>query len=97
MRAKRKIRDAGIPYSVPPTEHLPERLDAVVAHRQGDLTATVQAGARLVEVNRILGRHRQWLPLDPAYPDRATIGGIVATNDAGPRRHQHGAPRTDSE
>ncbi len=69
------------------------RLDAVVAHRQGDLTATVQAGARLVEVNRILGRHRQWLPLDPACPDRATIGGIVATNDAGPRRHQHGAPR----
>ncbi len=69
------------------------RLDAVVAHRPGDLTATVQAGARLVEVNRILGRHRQWLPLDPACPDRATIGGIVATNDAGPRRHQHGAPR----
>ena len=25
--------------------------------------------------------------------DRATIGGIVATNDSGPRRHRYGTPR----
>jgi glycolate oxidase FAD binding subunit len=69
------------------------RLDAVVAHRHGDLTATVQAGASLGRVNELLRRHGQWLPLDPAHAERATIGGIVATNDAGPRRHRHGAPR----
>src|SRR5262249_6156309 len=40
-----------------------------------------------------LGQHRQWIPLDPPWPDRATIGGIVATNDSGPRRHRYGAPR----
>ena len=68
-------------------------LDAVVEHRDGDLTATVQAGATLGRVNEVLGVHGQWLPLDPARPDRATIGGIVATNDSGPRRHWHGAPR----
>ncbi|PYR12943.1 MAG: FAD-binding oxidoreductase, partial [Acidobacteria bacterium] len=58
------------------------RLDAVVAHRYGDLTATVQAGATLAAVNRELARHGQWIPLDPPSADRATIGGIVATNDA---------------
>ena len=66
---------------------------AVVAHRHGDLTATVQAGATLAETNAVLSRHRQWLPLDPPWADRATIGGIVASNDSGPRRQRHGAPR----
>src|SRR5947209_20238781 len=57
------------------------RLDRVVSHRHGDLTATVEAGAILDQVNRTLGQHGQWLPLDPPWSDRATIGGIVAAND----------------
>jgi glycolate oxidase FAD binding subunit len=69
------------------------KLNAVVAHRHGDLTATIQAGATLGEVNRLLSQHRQWLPLDPPSAERATIGGLVATNDSGPRRHRYGTPR----
>jgi glycolate dehydrogenase FAD-binding subunit len=68
-------------------------MNAVVDHRYGDLTATVQAGASLAAVNRELARHGQWIPLDPPSAAHATIGGIVATNDSGPRRHRFGAPR----
>ena len=68
-------------------------LAAVIEHRHGDLTATVQAGARLSAVNATLAQHGQWLPLDPPSSARATIGGVIATNDSGPRRHRHGAPR----
>jgi glycolate oxidase FAD binding subunit len=69
------------------------KLNGIVAHRHGDLTATIQAGTTLADVNRALGERRQWIPLDPPWSDRATIGGIVATNDSGPRRHRYGAPR----
>jgi glycolate oxidase FAD binding subunit len=64
----------------------------MVAHRHGDLTATIQAGASLLDVNRALARHGQWLPIDTAF-DRATIGGVIATNDAGALRHRFGTPR----
>ena len=69
------------------------RMHAVVAHRHGDLTATVEAGATLASVNASLGAKGQWIPWDPPWSSRATIGGIVATNDSGPRRHLSGAPR----
>ena len=52
----------------------------------------MQAGARLADVNRQLAREGQWLPVETAFDD-ATIGGIVATNDAGPLRHRYGTPR----
>ena len=68
-------------------------LNRVIAHRHGDLTATVEAGVTLASLNSALASHGQWLPWDPPWANSATIGGIVATNDSGPRRHGFGAPR----
>jgi glycolate oxidase FAD binding subunit len=68
------------------------RLARLVAHRHGDLTVTVQAGMRLQDLNRALRAHNQWLPVESAFDD-ATVGGIVATNDAGPSRFRNGTPR----
>jgi len=69
------------------------RLTEGIDHVAGDLVATVPAGATLDAVNSVLCRAGQWLPLDPPRSNRATIGGIIATNDSGPRRHRFGTPR----
>ena len=69
------------------------RLESPIDHRPGDLIATIPAGATLAAVNELLGREHQWLPLDPQVSPDATIGGIVATNDSGPRRQRYGTPR----
>jgi glycolate oxidase FAD binding subunit len=68
------------------------RLKGALIHRHGDLTATLQAGERLLDINGQLAREKQWLPIDTAF-DSATIGGIVATNDSGPLRSHYGTPR----
>jgi glycolate oxidase FAD binding subunit len=69
------------------------RLGPPIEHAPGDLIATLPAGAALDDANKELGRAGQWLPLDPPFSKHATIGGIVAANDSGPRRHRHGSPR----
>lgn len=80
----------------------PRRLDVILStarltdgldHCAGDLTAVVPAGMTLGALNAALAREGQWLPLDPPDSARATIGGILATNASGPRRHSAGAPR----
>src|SRR5712692_6428136 len=58
------------------------RLNRVLVHAHGDLTATFEGGAALADVNRQLGRHRQFLALDASF-DGATVGGTIATNDSG--------------
>jgi len=69
------------------------RLDRLVEHEPGDLTATIEAGSTLDALQAALGRRGQWLPLDPPQPARATVGGVLATNAAGPRRHGYGTAR----
>ena len=62
-------------------------------HRPGDLTATVQAGITLEALQGKLTRNGQFLPLDPPLPERATIGGLLATGSCGPLRASFGLPR----
>src|SRR5467141_4232340 len=69
------------------------RLNALVGHEPGDLTATAQAGITLAALQAALGGRGQWLSLDPADAERATLGGVLAANAAGPRRHLYGTAR----
>ncbi|GEJ56138.1 FAD-binding oxidoreductase [Anaeromyxobacter diazotrophicus] len=69
------------------------RLARVVEHAPADQIAVVEAGLPLGELQRRLRPHRQRLALDPPLAERATVGGVVAANAYGPRRHRFGAAR----
>jgi len=58
-----------------------------------NLTATVQAGMRLSELNQALAEEQQMVPLRPAHYQEATVGGVIATADSGPHRLLYGGPR----
>src|ERR1035438_4139352 len=69
------------------------RLNRVVEHAWGDMTATVEAGCTFQQLQQTLAEHGQRLALDPLWPDQATIGGILATNESGPLRIRFGSLR----
>jgi len=69
------------------------RLAGLLDHEPGDLTATVEAGMTVRAFQTALGSRGQWLSLDPADAERATVGGVLATNACGPRRHLYGTAR----
>ena len=94
-RALRAASDAGRRVSIGRAggdlEISLEHLDRVLAHEAGDLTVTVEAGIRLSALRGRLEPHGQELALDP--PGDPTIGGCLAGDLSGPRRHRFGAPR----
>ena len=57
----------------------------------GDLVARVQAGARMGDVAAALARAGQEIALD--VPAGASVGGVVGSGLAGPRRLRYGTPR----
>ena len=69
------------------------RLNAIVEHAWADLTVVVRAGARIGDVQQELAKHGQHIATDPLWPERATIGGILSTNDSGTLRLRFGALR----
>ncbi len=70
-----------------------DRLNQVVEQDPGDLTISVEAGMTLGTLQQELAKHGQFLPVDPSYPDQATLGGIVATADSGSLRQGYGGVR----
>ncbi|MEA2351020.1 MAG: glycolate oxidase binding subunit [Thermoleophilaceae bacterium] len=81
----------GAPAPDPDVELSTAKLDAVVEHNAGDLTAVVQAGVPLGRLREQLAAAGQMLSIDP--PGDGTVGGLFATGDSGPLRHRHSAPR----
>jgi len=69
------------------------RLGALVEHEPGDLTVTAQAGMTLAALQSALRARGQWLSLDPPDAECATLGGVLAANASGPRRHLYGTAR----
>jgi glycolate dehydrogenase FAD-binding subunit len=67
------------------------RLNRVIEHSAGDLTAIVEAGIRLSELDAKLAKHGQMLALDP--PGDPTVGACLAADLSGPRRHHFGTAR----
>ncbi len=83
---------------------LPERVDIVldmtgmegIAHFDiSNLNMTVLAGTALNGINEFLAGQGNgfFLPLDPPFSERATIGGVYASNGSGPSRFRYGTVR----
>ena len=69
------------------------RLNRIIEHAWADLTVTVEAGCTIQVLQETLAQHGQRLALDPLWPDRATVGGVLSTNDSGSLRLRFGALR----
>jgi len=65
----------------------------IVEQNPEDMTVTCEAGVSLSRLQRSLAKAGQRLAIDVAAEDRASIGGIVATNTTGGLRHAFGLPR----
>ena len=70
-----------------------EKMNRLVDHAADDMTVTVEAGMTFAELAKILAAKNQRLPIDVPQPEKATLGGLVAVNQAGPRQFGYGTIR----
>lgn len=71
------------------------RLNRITDSDCENLTLSAEAGMTLNEVQKSLAKVGKgyFLPLDPPFTEKATLGGIVATNSSGPKRLIYGTAR----
>jgi glycolate oxidase FAD binding subunit len=71
------------------------RLNRITDRDCENLTLSAESGLTLSEVQQGLAKVGKgyFLPLDPPFSDKATLGGIVATNSSGPKRLLYGTAR----
>ncbi len=100
VRAKRKIRDAGIPYRVPPAELLPERLDGVLrvlylvfnegyAASSGDALIRRELCAEAIRLARVV------VSLLPDEPEARGLLALMLLHDARREARVGAARRAD--
>ena len=68
-------------------------LARVIDYPAADMTITVEAGITLATLAQVLDAEGQRLEIDAPEADRATVGGVFATNSTGPKRFGCGRPR----
>jgi glycolate oxidase FAD binding subunit len=69
------------------------RLNRVLEHAWADLTVVVEAGCTIQALQDVLAQHGQRLAIDVLWPERATVGGVLSTNDSAALRWRYGALR----
>jgi len=83
---------------------IPKKIDIILSTSQlnritdsdcENLTLSAESGMTLDEVQKSLAKVGKgyFLPLDPPFTEKATLGGIIATNSSGPKRLLYGTVR----
>lgn len=65
----------------------------IVEHAAADMVVTVKSGTPFQQLQDYLAEYNQKVALDPAWPQYATVGGVIAANESGPKRLGYGSAR----
>src|SRR5229473_2180780 len=69
------------------------RLNEILEYAWADLTVSVEAGCTIQRLQETLAQHGQRLAVDPLWPEKASVGGVLSTSDSGALRLRFGALR----
>ena len=87
-----RIRVGNIPSSYDVALDLSE-FTGEIEHAVGDMTIAANAGVTIATLNTLLEKEGQRLPFEVRNPDRATVGGSIASNAPGHRQSSTGGIR----